>query len=83
MDTDPKGLPEFDWPPYFPGGSVQGKVTTSALAKALSFWGRMGHPCGEDFIAADYFAKHPENKDLGRFLKDMPSHPWTLFSAAK
>jgi hypothetical protein len=81
VDTDPKGLPEFDWAPFFPGGSVQGKVTTSTLAKDLSFWGRMGHPCGEDFIAADFFAKHPENKDLGRFLKDMPAHPWTLFSA--
>jgi hypothetical protein len=43
----------------------------------------MGHPCGEDFVAADYFARHPENKDLGRFLKDMPSHPWTLFSAKR
>ena len=81
VDTDAKGLPEFAWAPYFPGGSVQGKVTTAALARELKFWGRMGHPCGEDFIAADYFAKHPESRDLGRFLKDMPAHPWTLFSA--
>jgi hypothetical protein len=83
VDTDPKGLPEFDWPPYFPGGSVQGKVTTASLAERLAFWGRMGHPCGRDFIAADYFAAHPEAKDLGRFLRDMPAHPWTLFAPAR
>lgn len=81
VDSDAKGLPEFAWAPFFPGGSVQGKITTAALAKELRFWGRMGHPCGESFIAADYFARHPESRDLGRFLKDMPAHPWALLSA--
>jgi len=83
VDTDPKGVSEFDQGPFFPGGSVQGKVTTAALASDLKFWGRMGHPCGADFVAADYFAKHPDKKDLAPFLKDMPFHPWTLFAPGK
>lgn len=83
IDDDPKGLPEFGWAPYFPGGSVQGKVTTSSLAKELKLWARMGHPCGEDFIASRFFAQHPEYKWQERFLKDMKSHPWTLFEAKR
>ncbi len=51
-ETDPKGIPEFSWASYYPGGAVQGKATTAALAREFKFWGRMGHPCGEDFAAA-------------------------------
>jgi hypothetical protein len=83
VDEDPKGLPEFSWPPYFPGGSVQGKVTTSALAREMKIWARFGHPCGQDFIASTFFEKHPEYGWQGKFLKDMTSFPWTLFEAKK
>ncbi len=82
-DEDPKGTAEFSWPPYYPGGSVQGKVTTAVLAKDLKFWGRMGHPCGEDFIASAFLKKHPEFKWQLPYLKDMKSYPWTLFEAKK
>jgi hypothetical protein len=83
VDEDPKGLPEFSWLPYFPGGSVQGKVTTTALAKEMKIWARFGHPCGQDFIASAFFEKHPEYEWQGKFLKDMTSFPWTLFEAKK
>ena len=83
VDDDPKGCPEFSWAPFFPGGTVQGKVTTAGLAKEMKIWGRMGHPCGQDFIAADFFEKHPEYQWQGKFLKDMKSNPWTLFEAKK
>jgi hypothetical protein len=83
VNEDPKGAPEFAWDPFFPGGSVQGKITTAALAKDLKFWARMGHPCGVDFMAEDYFAKHPEFRWQEKFLKDMRSHRWTLFEAKK
>jgi hypothetical protein len=82
-DADPKGVPEFAWAPFFPGGSVQGKVTTAALAKDMKMWARMGHPCGEDFLAAPFFAKHPEYKWQEKFLKDMKGNPWTLFEGKK
>ena len=83
VEDDPKGLPEFIWTPYFPGGAVQGKVTTARLAKDLKLWARMGHPCGQDFIASKFFEKHPEYRWQEKFLKDMKSHPWTLFKAKK
>ncbi len=83
VDEDPRGLPEFIWPAFYPAGSVQGKVTTAALASELRMWARMGHPCGQDFIAADFLAKHPEYSWQASFLKDMKSHPWTLFQAKK
>jgi hypothetical protein len=83
VDEDPVGSPEWDWPPFYPGGTVQGKVTTSALAKDLKFWARMGHPCGADFIAATFLQKHPEYKWMSPYLRDMKSYPWTLFEAKR
>ncbi|PWT73817.1 MAG: peptidase C45 [Bacteroidetes bacterium] len=83
VDTDPKGVPEWDWPPYFPGGTVQGKVTTADLARDMKFWAHMGNPSGEDFIAAPFFAKHPEHRWQAKYLHDMKAYPWTLFEAKK
>jgi hypothetical protein len=62
---------------------VQGKVTTAALAKEMKIWARMGHPCGEDFLAAPFFERHPEFAWQGKFLRDMKGNPWTLFEAKK
>jgi hypothetical protein len=83
IDTDPVGVPEFDWGPFFPGGSVQGKVTSGALAKDLKIWARMGHPCGEDFLAAPFVAAHPEFAWQIPYLRDMKANPWTLFGEKK
>ncbi len=83
IDVDPNGLPEFIWTPYYPAGSVQGKVTTAALAGEMKMWARKGHPCGQDFIAADFFAAHPEYAWMEKFLVDMRAFPWTLFDAKK
>lgn len=83
VDTDPKGCPEWGWGPYYPGGTVQGKVTTAALAREFRFWAHMGNPSGEDFLAAPFFAAHPEYGWQERFLHDMKSMPWTMFEARK
>jgi len=83
VDTDPKGCPEWGWGPYFPGGTVQGKVTTAALAKELKFWAHMGNPSGEDFLAAPFFVAHPEYEWLSKYLHDMKAYPWTLFEAKR
>ncbi|MDH4198628.1 MAG: phospholipase B family protein [Candidatus Aminicenantes bacterium] len=83
VDTDPKGLPEFSWPPFFPGGSVQGKVTSAELAKEMKLWARLGHPCGQDFRTEEFFKEHPEYAWQGKFLKDMKAQPWTLFEATR
>jgi Phospholipase B len=83
VDEDPKGTPEFSWPPFSPAGSVQGKVTSTALVKEMKMWAHMGHPCGRDFVAADFLTKHPEFKWQAPYLKDLKAQPWTLFEAKK
>jgi hypothetical protein len=62
---------------------VQGKVTTTALAKDMKFWAHMGNPSGQDFIAAPFFVQHPEYQWQAKYLHDMKAYPWTLFEAKK
>jgi len=81
VDTDPKGCPEWGWAPFYPGGTVQGKTTTAEMAKKFQFWAHMGNPSGKDFIAAPFFAQHPEYKWEEPYLHDMKAYPWTLFVA--
>jgi hypothetical protein len=83
VDTVKEGVPVFDWGPYFPGGSVTGKVTDSDLAGKLSLIAHAGHPCGEDFLAAPFLAAHPEYSYLKPLLRDMKSGPWTTFAAGE
>jgi len=80
-DTDPNGIPEWSWGPFFPGGTVQAKITTASLAKDLKFWAHMGNPDGEDFLAGPFLAAHPEYQWESRYLHDMKAWPWTLFAA--
>jgi hypothetical protein len=83
VETVKRGVPEFDWAPYYPGGSVTGKVADSDLAAKLSLIAHAGHPCGEDFLAAPFLAAHPEYDYLKPILKDMKSGPWTAFAAGE
>jgi hypothetical protein len=81
IDEDPKGCAEWDNPPFYPMGAVQGKVTTADLAKEMKFWAHMGHPCGQDFIGSKFYALHPQFKWMNKYLKVMKAYPWTLFTA--
>ena len=81
IDADAKGCKEWDLAPYYPMGAVQSKVTTADLAKNMQFWAHMGHPCGESFIGADFYKQHPEYAWQAKYLNNMLSYPWTLFSA--
>jgi hypothetical protein len=83
VDKAKKGVPEWDWGPYYPGGAVTGKVADSDMAAGLSLIAHAGHPCGEDFLAAPFLAAHPEYNYLKPVLKDMKSGPWTAFSAGE
>ena len=81
VDTSPRGIPEWDWAPFFPGGTVQAKVTTGAMAEELELWAAMGHPCAPDFVAGDFLAKHPEFNWARDLLRDMKTQPWTTFTS--
>jgi hypothetical protein len=80
-DTSPVGEKVWDDPPFNPGGAVTGKVMDTEMAAKLSFIGRAGHPCGEDFLAAPFLAAHPEFAWQKPILHDMMAGPWTTFTA--
>ena len=82
-ETSPIGEPVWGNPPYAPSGAVTGKVADSDMAAKMSFIGRAGHPCGEDFIAAPFFAAHPQFDWEKPILHDMKAGPWTKFTSGE
>jgi hypothetical protein len=83
VDKVKAGIPEWDWGPYYPGGAVTGKVADSEMAGKMSLVAHAGHPCGDDFHAAEFLSAHPEYEYLKPILKDMPAGPWTGFRAGE
>ncbi len=53
----------------------------SEMAAKLSFIGRAGHPCGEDFKVEPFLTEHPEFAWQKPILHDMIAGPWTTFTA--
>ncbi len=82
-DTSSRGIPEWEWDPYFPGGAVQGKAASSKMAESLSFVARMGHPCGGNFLAKSFLEAHPEYNWQAPLLRDMKAGPWTQFRSGQ
>jgi hypothetical protein len=83
VETSPRGVPEWGWGPYHPGGTVQSKVADAAMIRDMTLVARAGHACGTDFIAADFLAKHPEYAWQKPVLTDMKAGPWTAFKAGE
>jgi hypothetical protein len=81
VEVSPRGTREWDWQPYFPGGTVQAKVMDAAMAGRMEMWAAMGRPCAGDFKAEEFLQKRPEFGWMKGSLRDMKSEPWTLFSA--
>jgi hypothetical protein len=83
VDGSPRGVKEWGWEAYNPGGAVQGKAADSKMAANMSFVARAGHPCGADFRAADFLEHHPEYSWQKPLLRDMKAGPWTTFQAGQ
>ncbi len=81
VDTVERGVPEWDWGKFFPGGTVQAKVTDTQMAGRMQIVAAMGHPCAPDFEAEPFLAAHPEYGWMRGLLTDMKTHPWTTFSS--
>lgn len=81
VERSPRGIPEWDWKPFFPGGTVQAKAVDGRMAAKMQFWATMGNPCGGDFVAAKFLKEHPEYKWTRGLLRDMKSHPWVVFTS--
>ena len=73
-----RGVPEWGWTPYFPGGTVQAKVIDSKLAGTMEFWAQVGHH-GSDFLVVPFLKAHPEYDWMRDLLRDMKYEPWTMF----
>lgn len=83
VDASPRGVAIWSWNPYYAGGAVQGKAADSSMAKQMMLVARVGHPCGEDFLAKPFLAAHPEYQWQEPYLRDMKAGPWTTFQAGK
>jgi hypothetical protein len=83
LDTSSRGVKEWAWGAYYPGGAVQGKATDSNMTKDMQLVARMGHPCGADFHAKEFLAAHPDYAWQEPYLRDMKAGPWTRFRAAE
>ena len=81
VERSARGIPEWDWGKFFPGGTVQAKAVDGSMASKMQIWAAMGHPCGYPFGAADFLKAHPEYSWTKDILRDMPSHPWTVFNS--
>jgi Phospholipase B len=80
VEVSPRGVPEWDWTPYYPGGTVQAKVIDATLAGQMAFWAQVGH-AGSDFLVEPYLKEHKEYEWMRGMLKDMKSQPWCRFEA--
>ena len=81
VDRSARGIPEWDWGKFFPGGTVQAKAVDSQMASRMQIWAAMGHPCGFGFVAATFLKEHPEYGWTKDIMRDMPSQPWTIFNS--
>lgn len=82
-DLDATGVKVFEWGPYYPGGSITGKVADSQMAGKMSFVARRGHPCGGDFLAKPFLKAHPEYAWQEPMLHNMLAGPWTVFKTGQ
>jgi hypothetical protein len=62
---------------YYPFGCTDAKIIDTKMAKTMSFLGRFGNGCGTAFHVKSYMEKHPKYKKWAKYLKNIPSYPWT------
>jgi len=69
--------------PFDPGGSIDGKVLDSKMAKSMSFFARWGSSCGTPFDAKKFLNEHPQFEWMSGLIKDRPSQPWVEFKSGE
>ena len=81
VETSPRGVPEWEWGPYYPGGTVQAKAIDATMARRMEFWAAIGHHGAPDFVAGDFLGRRPEYAWMRGLLQDLPSRPWGRFAS--
>ena len=79
FDQDAAPFSSWGFPPFYPFGANDGKVTTSELARKMHLSGRFGHPCGLPFSAKKFLEDQPQYDWLASYLEDKPHRAWTDF----
>lgn len=74
--SDPNGVWNI---PFYPAGSVDGKVTTAALAEKMQLWGRFGRADGKPFEKETFLSQHTQWEWQRDYLSDFPHEEWALF----
>ncbi|MCP4697233.1 MAG: hypothetical protein GY862_10330 [Gammaproteobacteria bacterium] len=74
--SDPNGVWNI---PFYPAGSVEGKVTDAKTAKDMGMWGIFGRADGAPFDAEEFLRLHSQWNWQHGYLKSRPSQPWTRF----
>jgi len=69
--------------PFYPEGTIDGKVIDSKMAKQMSFVARWGSSCGMPFDAKAYLEAHPQFDWMTGLIMDRPTQPWTVFKAGE
>jgi hypothetical protein len=69
--------------PYYPWGSLDGKVTAAATLKHNAFEARWGRACGTPFEAGSFFESNPQYRSMRRLTHDRPTRAWTAFPQKK
>jgi len=80
IDSDERGVPEWEYAPYYPGGCFDGKVTDSSMAERGKFWAHWGRPCDMPFETGTFLHTHPEYEWQRRSLRDITPYPWILMA---
>jgi hypothetical protein len=80
-DLDPQTISNAT--PFYPGGTLDGKVIDSKMAKQMSFFARWGSACGLPFNASVFLTEHTQYDWMEGLLKDRPTQPWTMFKAGE
>jgi hypothetical protein len=81
-DLSARGIPGWQ-PPFGMAGAVQNKATDAAGAEKMSLTAALGHACGRGFQADRHLREHPEFAWIKDTLRDIPSRPWTTFTARR
>ncbi len=82
-DYSAHGVKIWGWGPYYPGGTIQAKVTDSAMAGKMEMFAHMGPPCGKNFYAKPFLAAHPQYDWMKPVLRNMLLYPWTEFQSGE
>jgi len=69
--------------PFFPEGTLDGKVVDSRMARDMTFVARWGSACGMAFDKNKFQEEHPQFDWMKGLLEDRPSEPWTIFKAGE